>query len=188
MSRKRRSITGPPKALPCRSAGDCQDRADTIVQTTLHAGKPCSDERVLIVGTDLEALEIMCSLLRRGATQVVIVRNCWPVAPHSITLIIVPSLALGTQILQAIEMAPRVLAACGRLIFWLLAGHGRELTRRVESTLRRGGFDLTQEETALGNLLCAASGLQVEARCHSRPAPPIRSRSRAYSINDCSLR
>jgi hypothetical protein len=188
MSRKRRSITGPPKALPCFSAGDCQDRADAIVQTTLRSVGLRSDERVLVVGTDLEALEIMCSLMRRGVPHVAIVRDRWPVTPHSITLIIVPSLALGTQILQAIEMAPRVLAACGRLIFWLLAGQGRELSKRIESTLCRSGFDLTQEKTAVGDLLCAVFGLQMAARSHFRPDPASRSRSGAYSVDEWSLR
>src|SRR5262245_8580015 len=174
MSRKRRTIVGLPEVASGFSPNDGQDGAAGILEMTLHPGALRSNERVLIVGTDVEALEIMCLLLRRGVTQVILVRDRWPVAPHSITLIIVPSLAVGAQVLQAIEMAPRALAASGRLVLWLLASRTTELRRGIEIALRRSGFALTQEETALGDLVCAAPDLSVAVRFRSRSEPAAR--------------
>src|SRR5262249_37267399 len=174
MSRKRRSTIGPPEVEPCVLLDMWQERADTILAATLQSDRLARDERGLIVGPEAAALASMCLLLRRGVPRVILVRDRWPVAPHSITLIIVPSLAVRGQILQAIEMAPRALAASGRLVLWLLASRTAELRRRIEGALRRSSFALTQEDTALGSLLCAAPGLPATARIRSRPEPAAR--------------
>src|SRR5215472_14035839 len=122
MSSERRLINGKSRVLPCSGARSRRCRADTILQSVCQLGRLRSDERVLIMGADLDALELMCSLLRCGVIEVTILRDRLPVAPHSITLILVPSGDVRNYTLNAIDMAPRVLAEYGRLFFWLMSG------------------------------------------------------------------
>jgi uncharacterized NAD(P)/FAD-binding protein YdhS len=123
-----------------------------------------NDERVLIVGTDAEAIEIMCSLYRRGVARVIMLHDRWGIAAHSIDLIIVSSLAARTQIFQAIAMAPRVLKKSGRLVFRLFLGQTSELVRTIEAALRRRDYRMNHEETALWHLLHAVPAMQVTSQ------------------------
>src|SRR5262249_29986462 len=112
------SVVAPPNVIRRPNIWkDLEHRANTVANTVLYPAEVRLEERVLIVGADREALEIMCALLRRGVARVLLVRARWPVAPHSIDLIIVSSRVPRTQAIQAIAMAPRLLRACGRLVF-----------------------------------------------------------------------
>jgi hypothetical protein len=184
MSMKRSSISGPPKSLRwIEKRQDGDGFLDMVVEAILSPVGIGSEERVLIVGTDAEALEIMCSLLRLGVTQVMLLCDRWPrIAAHSITLILVSSLTPRTQVFQAIEMAPRVLRKSGRLVFGLFRGRTSEPVRIIEAALRRIGYGVNQKETELGRFLCAVPATQRASHLRSRSGQTSESRSALYPV------
>lgn len=106
--------------------------------TLLHLAGEVRGEHVLLIGTG--ALEIMCSLLRKGAAEVKLLRQ--GVRPEQA----VADLAIATEIdsqdraLAAVAHARRALTQSGRLILRIVADPAGHLAQSVAQTLRLHGF------------------------------------------------
>ena len=96
------------------------------------------NEHALIIGPN--ALDLMCALIRRGATEATLLRQ--GVRPERATadLAVATEIASTEQALSVMAHARRALTASGRLILRTTAEPTGRLAQRVAETLRLQGF------------------------------------------------
>jgi hypothetical protein len=105
-----------------------------------------SGEHALLIGP--HALELMCALLRRGATEVSLLRQ--GVRPERATadLAVATEISSEEQALSAMTQARRALAASGRLILRTTADPTGRLAKLVAQMLRLQGFSAVRARRA----------------------------------------
>ena len=104
------------------------------------------NEHALIIGPN--ALDLMCALIRRGATEATLLRQ--GVRPERATadLTVATEVASLEQAISVLDHARRALTASGRLILRITADPTERLAKRVATMLRLQGFSAVRARRA----------------------------------------
>ncbi|MFI4980742.1 MAG: hypothetical protein ACHQIO_10355 [Nevskiales bacterium] len=95
-------------------------------------------EHVLVIGAS--ALEVMCTLQRKGAAEVMLLRQGAKPEQHTADLAIAAAVRTLEQATSALAQAGRALTESGRVILRMVADSTGRLAQSVAQMLRLHGF------------------------------------------------
>jgi hypothetical protein len=104
------------------------------------------NEHALIIGAN--ALELMCTLIRRGAAEVSLLRPGVRPERGTADLAVATEITSQEQALSVMAHARRALTASGRLILRTTADPTGRLAKRVAEALRLQGFSAVRARRA----------------------------------------
>ncbi len=112
------------------------------------------EEAALVIGP--RGIDVMCDLLRRGASSVVLLRTDKRPEARSASLVVVPEAPSIEWLACVLGHARRALLPAGRLVLRLVALPGRQMAAQVMRMLRIHGYTAIVARQAGEQLLLKA--------------------------------
>lgn len=128
---------------------------------------PALDSRIVVINPG--ALDLACTLLRRGYQTASVVRLDDRIPAHQADIVIIPTPATAVFLQQAIPFARRMLAPMGAVALRLAAGRPDSLASDARQLLLLNGFTAIRVTTAHGETLIGAE-LPLHGHLPSMPS------------------